>query len=55
MPFGPEAGRANYEQTWFSHGRTSDCFNSLGGLIVRGEMPIKFRDSWFPVKPIWVR
>lgn len=34
--------------------RTSDCCNSLGWIVIRGERLIKLGYSWFSVKPILV-
>lgn len=51
----PETKWSNYEQTdwnWenFFEGRTCVCCNILRWLVIRGERPIKLRDSWFSAK-----
>ena len=35
-----------------SEGRTRVCGKILGCFVVRGERPIKLRDSWFSAKSI---
>lgn len=40
-----ETGRVNDVQICFKHDRTSVCCNRLRRYVVRGEMPIKFRNS----------
>lgn len=48
---------SSYEQAEFKfllEGRTRICCKILGGFVVRGEMLIEHRDSWFSTKSILV-
>ncbi len=49
----PETKWSNYEQT--NKGRTYVCSNILRWFVIRGERPIKLRDSWFSAKFIEVK
>jgi len=49
----PETKWSNHEQTII--GRTCVCCNILRWFVIRGERPIKLRDSWFSAKFIEVK
>ena len=53
----PETKWSNHEQVEFNVailiGRPNPCMQKiLGWFVVRGERPIKLRDSWFSAKSI---